>query len=58
MAITADWGKKPKKPKEPPGAITPAYVNEAGKPIIRNGCNWCGLLDGRHTATCPMGARQ
>ncbi len=35
--------------------ITPAYVNEPGKPILRNGCNFCGLLGG-HTATCPAGS--
>ena len=42
-----------KKQKKEVG-ITPAYINEPGKPIMRNGCNFCGLLNG-HTTTCPMG---
>ncbi len=42
-----------KKQKKEVG-ITPAYENAPGKPILRNGCNFCGLLSG-HTPTCPAG---
>ena len=44
---------KKQKPNKEVG-IVPAYQNEPGKPIMRNGCNLCGLLSG-HTATCPAG---
>lgn len=37
-----------------PVGITPAYENAPGKPIMRSGCNLCGLL-GSHTPTCPAG---
>lgn len=44
----------PNKPKPtPPRGTEQAYENGPGKPIIHNGCPFCGLLDFRHTATCP-----
>lgn len=44
--------KTPKAPKYT--GITPAYENGPGKPIIRNGCNFCGMANS-HTRTCPAG---
>jgi hypothetical protein len=45
--------RKPKTPPEPPGRVKQAYENAPGKPILHNGCPWCGLLDYRHTPSCP-----
>jgi len=51
-------GLKKKGPKEPPGKIEYPYKNEPGSPIMRNGCPWCGLLDYRHTPSCPKGQQE
>lgn len=44
--------RKPKPAPEPQG-VKQAYENAPGKPIIHNGCPFCGLLDNKHTYMCP-----